>query len=381
MAIEVNDSRKAYVGNGVTVAFDAPAVEVGSELIVELFDLDSVLTVLVLDTDFTYDAVSGQVTLGVAPAVDWQLIIRRETALVQPVELEDLDLFPADAVEQALDRITRALQDLDERVSRAVTVSSVSDPEDLQTLLDNLAALLQQLDEIDAILGLGNLDDRYLRTDAPALVPDPSDALENLGIDGYDARITAAQETADAALPAAQAARRLTTEITASGSSSALILPLPAEGLSAKVIFEGLAPVASAATSLMFALSYDNQASWITANSALSWVFSGADTGASYTLANDTMRLSIPGGSVLYGPNDAVRGEVDVNLFGPIALFGDINGTFVRTGQRYVWYARAIAPTTRPTDALPGRPTHARLRWENNADFIEGGRVQVTRVA
>lgn len=112
VASEINHNQ--YVGNGVTTAFDYGfRVFKNSHLLVQVSDLDGVLSTLVLGTDYTVTGVGasgGKVLLTVPLAIGWSISIDRSLPIVQETDLRNQGTFYAETHEDAFDYLTMLIQ-------------------------------------------------------------------------------------------------------------------------------------------------------------------------------------------------------------------------------------------------------------------------------
>lgn len=127
MTLSTTTSRIQYTGNAATTAFAFPyRFLANGDLTVTITTPAGATTTQVLGTDYTVvgaglDA-GGTVTMTVAPASGELLTIRRVLDLTQEVDYQSGDPFPAETHEQALDRLTMITQQLDEALTRTLTL-------------------------------------------------------------------------------------------------------------------------------------------------------------------------------------------------------------------------------------------------------------------
>lgn len=127
-----SSSRKAgpYNGNGVTVAFPFSfKVFSSADLLVVKTTPAEAESTLVLTTDYTASLNAdqdsnpgGTVTAVSAPATGHKITIASQVAELQPVVLTNAGGFYPTVINAALDRLTILVQQLSEKVSRAMTV-------------------------------------------------------------------------------------------------------------------------------------------------------------------------------------------------------------------------------------------------------------------
>ena len=118
-------------GDGSTTAFSYTfRILDEDDIVVTLADADGVETVQTLTTHYTVSGVGnasgGTVTMVTAPAGTETVTISRATQFTQTVDLQNRGAVAPETLEEAFDKVTLAMQDLDERLGRAVT-SGVSD--------------------------------------------------------------------------------------------------------------------------------------------------------------------------------------------------------------------------------------------------------------
>jgi hypothetical protein len=163
MTVAAGDTREVYVGNGVTTAFAIPCKFFeNADIVVYMTDADGVLIpgsdlgdAQTLTTDYTLDGAGeddpGDVTFVTAPPSGYKVIIIVDPAIKQTAAYNDSESFPAAAHEAILDRLTVAMQRLNDRVDRAVrlpdydTVDALPDAADFGTSLSSAAALVTAL--------------------------------------------------------------------------------------------------------------------------------------------------------------------------------------------------------------------------------------------
>jgi len=132
MAISSTTTRVSYAGNGATTAFAfAYYFQTSADLVVVLKNNTTLVeTVKTLTTHYTISgtqtngvyASGGTVTMLTAPSASETLIIYRDPAITQSVDYTENDAFPAETVEQALDKLTMITQRLDTRIDRSIVL-------------------------------------------------------------------------------------------------------------------------------------------------------------------------------------------------------------------------------------------------------------------
>lgn len=127
MTLSTTTSRIQYTGNAATTAFAFPyRFLANGDLTVTITTPAGATTTQVLGTDYTVTGAGldagGTVTMTTPPASGELLTIRRVLDLTQEVDYQSGDPFPAETHEQALDRLTMITQQLDEALTRTLTL-------------------------------------------------------------------------------------------------------------------------------------------------------------------------------------------------------------------------------------------------------------------
>jgi parallel beta-helix repeat protein len=128
LTVSTTTSRADYNGNGTTTAFAVPFYFLdNSHLTVLRTQISTgVITTLALTTDYTVTGAGvpagGTVTCLVAPTAGQKISILRNVPLTQLNTYVPNDPFPAASHEQALDKLTMEVQQLDEAIDRALTL-------------------------------------------------------------------------------------------------------------------------------------------------------------------------------------------------------------------------------------------------------------------
>ena len=118
-----------FAGNGATVAFPFTFKVFTTAQVVVTRTVSGVETVLTLTTDYTVTLNSNQdtspggtVTMLVAPTSDQSITITSNVANLQPTVLANLGGFYPEVINDSLDRATIQIQQLDERLDRALVI-------------------------------------------------------------------------------------------------------------------------------------------------------------------------------------------------------------------------------------------------------------------
>jgi hypothetical protein len=193
MTISSTTNRVSYTGNGVTTAF-AFGYKFLADADLKVYQAGTLKTIT---THYTVSGAGedsgGTVTFLTAPANGEEVVILRDPAITQGLDLVENDPLPAESVEDAFDKLTMIAQRLDDRIDRALVLS------DTET-----ASITLTLPAPDA---------------GKALIWNATeDALEN---STYDVDTAAADAAASAAAAAASASAASTSATNASNSASA----------------------------------------------------------------------------------------------------------------------------------------------------------------
>jgi len=128
MTVSSSTSRVQFNGNGSTTVF-AYSFKIfdQDDLTVILRSATGIETVKTITTHYTVSGVGnaggGNVTMLTAPASGETLTILREQDLVQELDLVENDPFPAQSLEDALDKLTFIVQQHDEELGRSIKAS------------------------------------------------------------------------------------------------------------------------------------------------------------------------------------------------------------------------------------------------------------------
>lgn len=131
MTISSTTNRVNYTGNGVTTAFAFPYKFLANADL-KVYQEGTLKTIT---THYTVtgagDDAGGTVTFLVAPANLDDVVIIRDPAILQGLDLVENDNLPAESLENSFDLITMVAQRLDDRVSRAFVLNDadVSGPD------------------------------------------------------------------------------------------------------------------------------------------------------------------------------------------------------------------------------------------------------------
>jgi hypothetical protein len=176
MSVETTLNRKSYAGDGVTTAFPTTFQFLSaSDLVAILKDnVTGVETTQTLNTHYTVSGGSGStgtVTMLVAPAAGKTLTLINDPATTQSLDLIEGDVSPAEAKEQAYDRLTFICQRLKDRLDRAVVLTdgTVGITPTLPQVLTRGALLYLNSTASGILAGPGTAADRagkYLAWDA-----------------------------------------------------------------------------------------------------------------------------------------------------------------------------------------------------------------------
>jgi len=124
MTVQVSTSTQPYTGNGITTVFPIPFKWLDDSHIVGTSTVGVAVTPLVQGIDYTLAGGDteggGEATFAVAPASGTLIQFTRIVPITQLLNLIANDGFPAETVEQSLDKITMILQQHQDIMSGAV---------------------------------------------------------------------------------------------------------------------------------------------------------------------------------------------------------------------------------------------------------------------
>lgn len=144
MSISSTASRVSYAGNGVTTAFSFPyKFDANADLVVILrVNATGVETTQTITTHYTVSGAGsesgGTVTMLTAPTAAQTLVIYRDPAQTQVVDLVENDPLPAETLEDALDKLTMIAQRLKDRTERSIALTDGFSPSFSLTLPSDL---------------------------------------------------------------------------------------------------------------------------------------------------------------------------------------------------------------------------------------------------
>lgn len=126
MTVSSETAKVDYTGDGTTTTFPVPFYFLADEHLKVLTLSANVETILVLNTDYTVSGAGnpsgGSITATTAPAAGVQLTIVRNVPFTQETDYQPNDPFPAASHEEALDKLTMEAQQLNEELSRSLTL-------------------------------------------------------------------------------------------------------------------------------------------------------------------------------------------------------------------------------------------------------------------
>ena len=125
MTVSSTTTKAQYSGNGVTTVFAVPFYFLlNADLLVILRSAAGVETTQLLGTNYTVTGAGseagGSVTMIVAPPSGTTLTILRNAPATQDTDLLPNDRLPAESLETALDKLTMLVQQLDEENDRSI---------------------------------------------------------------------------------------------------------------------------------------------------------------------------------------------------------------------------------------------------------------------
>ena len=132
MTVQTTTSRADYTGNGVTTAFTVPFYFLDNSHLTVLRTViaTGVSTTLAITTDYTVSgagvSAGGTITCVTAPTSAQKISILRNVPLTQLSHYVPNDPFPAATHEQIVDQLTMEVQQINELVSRAITLPAAT---------------------------------------------------------------------------------------------------------------------------------------------------------------------------------------------------------------------------------------------------------------
>ena len=128
MTVSSSTAKVSYSGNSSTVAFAVNFYFLAdAHLKVVSRAADGTETVKTLTTDYTVSGAGnpsgGTVTMLTAPATGTTLVIARNVPITQLTDYTANDPFPAETHEQALDKLTMEVQQINEAIARSIKLS------------------------------------------------------------------------------------------------------------------------------------------------------------------------------------------------------------------------------------------------------------------
>lgn len=146
MTVSNQTNKISYIGNGVTKEFAIPFCFLEKEHITVYQMKGDIESTAVADVDYSVSGI-GEVDGGTlifldAPATGTQIVIVRNVPMTQEVDYRENEIFPAKTHERALDKLTMAVQQLSEKMERAVTVDifSEEDPNNFMVEMRSLVS-------------------------------------------------------------------------------------------------------------------------------------------------------------------------------------------------------------------------------------------------
>ena len=155
MTISTQDSKVNYQGNGQTKVFQVPFPFLeNNQIYVQKKDAKGNLINYTYATDYTVTGAGaengGSVTLNVAPEQGSTISIYRDVPLTQEVDYRENEIFPAETHEEALDKLTMEVQQIQEQLDRSVKVDRFSDV-DPDIIVKEIERVYDSTDNIDIV--------------------------------------------------------------------------------------------------------------------------------------------------------------------------------------------------------------------------------------
>lgn len=130
MTISSTTNRVSFAGNSSTTVFSFPYYFLANAdlVVISKNDTTGVETTKTITTDYTVTGAGvpagGSVTMLSAPATGTTLVIYRDPAKVQDLDLVENDPMPAEEIEERLDKLTMIVQRLQDQIDRAITLTN-----------------------------------------------------------------------------------------------------------------------------------------------------------------------------------------------------------------------------------------------------------------
>lgn len=155
MTVATQGSKVNYQGNGITTEFQVPFPFLEEEDIYIQKQLEDTTVVnLTYGTDYSVtgagNASGGTVVLTIAPSASEVISVYRSVPLTQEVDYRENEIFPAETHEEALDKLTMEVQQLQEQADRAIRISRFSDT-DPETVVTQVERIYDSIDNVDIV--------------------------------------------------------------------------------------------------------------------------------------------------------------------------------------------------------------------------------------
>ncbi|MGN1078900.1 MAG: hypothetical protein ACI4TE_01870 [Alphaproteobacteria bacterium] len=234
MTISSAVNKIAYTANGTSKNFTVPFYFIYKSDLKVYQMIGDVQELLTLDTDYTITGTpeqpdgsiyrnGGTVVMAAMPAAGTRFIILREVPLTQEADYQEGSTFPAALHELALDKLTMAVQQLEEKTDRSVTVDVFSDT-DPSSLVSEIEALYDVKDDVvTAAENIGSIvtaaQDINAIKDAPKQAANAAASAQTAASYASGAHIDANAAEVSAAASASSAANSENSAAAAAGSA------------------------------------------------------------------------------------------------------------------------------------------------------------------
>lgn len=126
MTVSSETAKVKYTGDGTTTTFPVPFYFLADAHLKVVILAANVETILTLNTDYTVSGAGnpagGSITTTIAYGIYAQITIARNVPFTQETDYQPNDPFPAASHEEALDKLTMETQQLNEELSRSLTL-------------------------------------------------------------------------------------------------------------------------------------------------------------------------------------------------------------------------------------------------------------------
>lgn len=185
MTVATQGSKVNYQGNGVTTEFQVPFPFLeGEDIYIQKQLADTTVVNLTYGTDYSVtgagNASGGTVVLTTAPSASEVISVYRSVPLTQEVDYRENEIFPAETHEEALDKLTMEVQQLQEQADRAIRISRFSDT-DPETVVTQVERIYDSIDNVDIVAdNISDINTVSANTSNVTIVAGSIDSVNNV---------------------------------------------------------------------------------------------------------------------------------------------------------------------------------------------------------